>query len=258
MTTLPAIISTITERWPSIFAEAGHHCCFQSRKRHSEICIKPFSLITPFVTVRSLANQTVAIRTKAIADLYFSSEAYDDYGPEHDSYDRQALLEIPDPRDWEIIEALQDGVGLEDFAPADVQRIQSKIMITDEQYAELVAEGRIKSEDLETEKKENEKETESIFKLASRTTYQLSTGQQRDVHVDDEEALYNAFYELIEFNGQDAEDDMILLRAEGRHRTIFINKAELDYVSLPTHKYEAGAVDAMARDMEGFKKAVSE
>jgi transcriptional regulator with XRE-family HTH domain len=30
-----------------------------------------------FVTVKSLANQTVAIRTKAIADLYFSSEAYD-------------------------------------------------------------------------------------------------------------------------------------------------------------------------------------
>jgi len=39
-----------------------------------------------FVTVKSLANQTVAIRTKAIADLYFSSEAYDTYGPEHDTY----------------------------------------------------------------------------------------------------------------------------------------------------------------------------
>src|ERR1700689_2664364 len=35
-----------------------------------------------FVTVESLANQTVAIRTKAIADLYFSSEPYDYCGHE--------------------------------------------------------------------------------------------------------------------------------------------------------------------------------
>ena len=31
-----------------------------------------------FVTVESLANQTVVLRTKAIADLYFSSESHDD------------------------------------------------------------------------------------------------------------------------------------------------------------------------------------
>src|SRR5258708_4220714 len=41
---------------------------------------------TSFVTVQSLANQTVTIRTKAVSDLYFSSEAYDDYGPEHRTY----------------------------------------------------------------------------------------------------------------------------------------------------------------------------
>src|SRR5262249_29411701 len=42
---------------------------------------------TPFVSVQSLANQTVAMRIKAISDLYFSSEAYDDFGPEHDTYE---------------------------------------------------------------------------------------------------------------------------------------------------------------------------
>jgi hypothetical protein len=31
---------------------------------------------------------------------------------------------MPDARDWEIVEALaSDGVGLEDFNPADVQRV---------------------------------------------------------------------------------------------------------------------------------------
>jgi hypothetical protein len=40
----------------------------------------------PFVTVESMANQTVIIRVRAISDVYFSSEAYDDYGPEHGRY----------------------------------------------------------------------------------------------------------------------------------------------------------------------------
>lgn len=48
-----------------------------------------------FVNVKSLANQTVAIRTKAIADLYLSSEAYDDYGPEHSTYSKHALILYP-------------------------------------------------------------------------------------------------------------------------------------------------------------------
>ena len=154
-----------------------------------------------FVTVGSLANQTVAIRTKAIADLYFSSEAYDTYGPEHNTYKDHALLQMPDSRDWEIVEALEHGIGLEDFDSADVQRVQQMIMIADEQYAQLVADGRIKPEELENERKKNQEETDRIFKLASTTTYQLSTGQRRDVYVDSHEDLYNAFYELIEFDG---------------------------------------------------------
>src|SRR6266481_8622281 len=94
-----------------------------------------------FVTVKNLANQTVAIRTKAIADLYFSSEAYDTYGPEHDTYTNHASLQMPDSRDWEIVEALEHDIDPEDFDRADVQRVQRMIMITDEQYAQLVADG---------------------------------------------------------------------------------------------------------------------
>jgi hypothetical protein len=103
------------------------------------------------------------------------------------------------------------------------------IMITDEQYARLVAEGSISSEDLENEKKKNQGQTDKIFKLASTTTYQLSTGQRRDVYVDDHQSLYDAFYQLTKFDGGELADDMILLRAEGRHRIIFINKSALDY-----------------------------
>jgi transcriptional regulator with XRE-family HTH domain len=204
-----------------------------------------------FVTVKSLANQTVVIRIKAISDLYFSSEAYDTFGPEHDTYKEHASLQMPDSRDWEIVEALEHDFGLEDFDRADVQRVQQMIMITDEQYEQLVADDKIKPEDLENERKKNQEKTDRIFKLASTTTYQLSTGQQRDVYVDSHEDLYNAFYELTDFDGGEPADDMILLTAEGSHRVIFVNKGALDYVSIPTHHYEAGGVEAADAALEG-------
>jgi hypothetical protein len=43
---------------------------------------------------------------------------------------------------------------------------------------------------------------------------------------------------------------MILLTAEGSHRIAFINKDALDYVSIPTHHYEAGRVEAEAAALE--------
>ena len=68
-----------------------------------------------------------------------------------------------------------------------------------------------------------------IFDLATKATYQLSTGQLRSAHVDQPKDLFNAFYELIDFDGGDLADDMIFLPAEGWHRTIVINKGALDY-----------------------------
>jgi hypothetical protein len=39
---------------------------------------------------------------------------------------------------------------------------------------------------------------------------------------------------------------MIRLKAEGRHRIIFINKSALDYVAIPTHKYKEGRIELNA------------
>lgn len=203
-----------------------------------------------FVSVESLANQTLAIRTGAIADVYFSSEAYDNFGPEDDSYDDRVSLQLSDPRDWEIIESLAfDEVGIEDFDPTQVERIRQQIMITDEQYDKLVADGRIKAEDLEIERARNRVVTDRIFNLASMTTYQLSTGRRRTVYVDDRQALFRAFWEVVDQNDGTV-DDMIRLEAEGRHRIIFINKGALDYVSVPTHQLDDGRVEVDAVALE--------
>ena len=204
-----------------------------------------------FVTVESLANQTVAIRTKAIADLYFSSEAYDDYGPEHGTYANHTAIQIPDPRDWEIIEAFAaDGMGVEDFDPTDVERIRKMIMITDEEYDGLVADGKIKADELEAERAANQADTDLILDLAHKTTYQLSSGQLRSVYVDRSKNLFDALYDLTDYDGGEPADDLIRLEAEGWHRIVFIGKSALDYIIVPTHRYNDGKVDAEADDID--------
>jgi transcriptional regulator with XRE-family HTH domain len=204
-----------------------------------------------FVLVESLANQTVVLRTKAISDVYFSSEAFDDYGPLHGAYANHVELQLPDPRDWGIIECLANNdFKVEDFDPAHVKRVEERIMTTDSQYERLVAEGRIPAEDLESEREKNQLETDRIFSLATLTVYQLSTGERRSVHFDSPEHLYDAFYDLVEFGGDIEHDGMIRLEVEGRHRIVFINKASLDYVAIPTHKFCEGKLEADAEALE--------
>jgi transcriptional regulator with XRE-family HTH domain len=204
-----------------------------------------------FVTVQSLANQTAIIRTKAVSDLYFSSEAHDDYGPEHDTYANHVDIRVPDARDWEIIEALADDDIGEDFDPKDVERVRSMIMITDEQYEKLVADGLIKAEDLESERTKNQAETDRIMNVATKSTYQFSAGgKQRSVTVYSSEDLFDAFFELVDFDGSTSSEAMIRWETEGRHRIIFINKQALDYVSIPTHKFEEGRTERAAESLE--------
>jgi transcriptional regulator with XRE-family HTH domain len=132
-----------------------------------------------YVWVKSLCNQTVLIRTRAIADLYLASEASDTFGPEHHEdnsgyHENHFSRQIPDNRDWEIIEQLEYG-DAEGYAREDIERVQKMITVTDEQYKEMVADGRIKPEDLEAEKEKNWKKTEQFFSYANLTRYQLST-----------------------------------------------------------------------------------
>ncbi len=208
----------------------------------------------PFFTVESMANQTVVVRTKAVSDVYFSSEAYDDYGPEHGRYENHVDVRIPDSRDWEIIEALACDGGLEEFDPADVERVSNMVIKTDERCEKLVEDGAIKPDELEGERAKNRAATDRIFEAAQRTLYQLSTGQRRSVYVDGPENLVDAFYELIDFDGKVFGDEMIRLEAEGSHRMIFINKNALDYVSIPTHQLNEGRTERDAEAINSLRE----
>jgi transcriptional regulator with XRE-family HTH domain len=223
-------------------SEEGHSGLFQELQRGHK-----------FVTVKSLANQTVVIRTAAISDLYFSSEAYDDFGPEHGTYEHISL-QLPDPRDWEIIESLETGGALDgEFDPAAVERVE-KILetTTDEEFRQFVDEGRIKLEDVEKARAKEKAAVDRIFELASNVVYQLTTGQKRHIGAYDDEDVYGAFWQIVESDDDDDDDSIIVFQAEGYHRTAFINKNALDYVSIPTHKYEAGELESSAEEIEFF------
>ncbi|WP_416358057.1 helix-turn-helix domain-containing protein [Aureimonas phyllosphaerae] len=206
---------------------------------------------TPFLIVRSLCNETVAIRSKAIADLYFSSEAYDDYGPETERYGRFTGQQMADPRDWQIVAALAgDEVGAEDFAEEDVERVRGWLMVTDEQFEKLVADRRIEPDELEAERARMRDLTDRLFALATQTVWQFSTGRRRSEEVYDERVLYEAFYPLTDFGGDLPGDEMLRLPTAGSHRIIFINPHALDYVSIPTHSFEEGRLLETADELD--------
>lgn len=146
-------ISIITARFPFTF-RGGKPLLLSITDGECSRLYRDLQRNSTFVTVESLANQTAIIRKQAIADLYFSSEAYDDYGPEHRDYEGHVLLQMPDTRDWEIVEALSDGDEnvLSEYSTDDVRRVSEAVMITDDQYEVLLAEGRIRPENLEREK----------------------------------------------------------------------------------------------------------
>lgn len=233
------------------FCGAGEALLFSiSEEAHSNL-YRDLQQGRKFVTVESLSNQTVVIRTKSISDLYFSSEAFDDFGPEHGSYN-DTPLQLPDPRDWEIIESIAcDDVGIEDFDPANVEHIRRILRTTtDEEFNKFVSKGALETEEVETRKIKEKAQLDRIFKLATDVTYQLSTGQKRSVFTEDK-IIYEAFSELIDWE-DGCDDDIIRLPAEGYHRTIFINPDAIDYISIPTHKWEQGSVDATAELIDDF------
>jgi transcriptional regulator with XRE-family HTH domain len=225
-----------------------------SEKSRSDL-YRDLRLEPKFIAVKDLGNRTVAIRRSAISDLYLSSEAYDDYGPEHDDpgYEQGTPVQFPDPRDWEIIECLaSDGVGIKDFAEEDVERVKNAVMITGQQYEKLVADGHIKPEELEAERAKNAAAADRIFEMATSVVYQLSTGRRRSVSVMDCN-LFEAFGELVEDGGENLdEESFIFLQSEGYHRSAFINSEAVDYISISTHLLEKSEDESSAERLDEF------
>jgi transcriptional regulator with XRE-family HTH domain len=194
----------------------------------------------PFIKVESLDNRMVFVRRDAISDIYFSSEDYDDYGPETDRYDEVVGI-FPDDDLWRVAEVLDFLSDVEDEFDTEVLAdAKAKLILTDAELDGLVADGHVKSEDRQKVRTESAKRTERFLGLACNVSWQMGNCR-REARAPDAIQLYEQFGWLDE--DQDAHARPIFLVTDGYHRTIIINPSALDYISIPAHKFREGEME---------------
>lgn len=187
----------------------------------------------------SLDNRAICLRRDAINDIYISSEAYDDYGPEGNRAYKGYLGVNPDDDFWDIIESSEDPSFAEEIYGVDrVKEVLDSVFISDEDIKDLVAKGDIKKEDYEKTKKETNEEAERFYERATETKWQFSNGVIRSEYVYKDEEIEKTFYWLEDEN--DDYNEPIHISVEGYHKSIFILKDSIDYISAPLHKYNKG------------------
>ena len=197
-----------------------------------------------FVRVESLDNRTVFLRRSAIADVFFSSDAYDDFGP--DGYGTQHLGVHPHDSFWKIVEYLDCTELLDDeFTDEEINEALSKARLTEEELDELVANGSVPVEERERVKEEARETTNQFTDRACLTSWQLSTGRIRSVSLSESKAVY----ELCNALSISEEGELLRLEPEGYHRFIFLNPCAVDYIAMPSHKVREGEVACAAEDL---------
>lgn len=204
-----------------------------------------------FFTVRSMANQTVVFRRSAIKDVYLSSEAYDYFGPKGVDYPHFKQIMVPDERDWAIIEALEIDVAYDEgFADEDIERVSNMIQMSDDQLEALVKGGHIKAEELEKKKEASRERTALFFSLACETVWQFSGGERRIVNTAHHDTFYDGLRDLIDFDEFAYLGGFLVMEDVPGHRTIFLNPDNIDYLSVPTHSYEATVAETEAEEAD--------
>lgn len=180
-----------------------------------------------FVVAESLDNRIVFIRRKAVADVYFSSDAYGDSGPgEHPGH----LGIWPDDRFWHVVEHMDTPEDLaEDFDAVEIRSVLRQIGAGGARKGTRNpgTGGGASSAD----------SVERFFDRATNTYWQLMAGTLRREYVFDNLVLFEAFSFLQE---PGEAEGMIVLPTEGYHRSILIRTAAVAYISVPKHKFNAG------------------
>lgn len=207
---------------------------------------RQFQQGSAFIIAESLDNRIVYIRREAVTDVFFSSEAYDTYGPE-EYKDHMGVL--PDDDFWQIVEHMEFLEGLEGKVDeARIDEVLRQVSLTDEGLDKLVASGEVAAEDREKVKKETKEQTEKFFDRATSIFWLLPSGKVRCERAVESKVVFEAF-SLLEINPDDM-DDIIYLPIEGYHRTVMIRKPEIKFISIPKHMYRAGSIESAEEELD--------
>lgn len=199
-----------------------------------------------FIIAESLDNRIVYIRRDAIMDVFFSSEAYDTYGPEEYT-DHMGVF--PDDDFWKIIEQMEFPDDLDgEFDDARIDEVLRQISLSDEDLDQLVASGKVGAQDRENVKNEAQEQTTRFFDRATSVSWLLSSGKLRCERVVDSKVLYDAF-SLMEIDPDDV-DDVIHLPIESYHRAIMIRKPEIQFISIPKQLYKTGSIESAEEELD--------
>ncbi|RSB89175.1 helix-turn-helix domain-containing protein [Burkholderia cenocepacia] len=198
-----------------------------------------------FIVVESLDNRLIFIRREAVTDIYFSSEAYDTYGPE--DYDDH-LGVLPDDDFWTIIEQADFIEPLDDELDAErIAEVLGNVYLTDDALDELVKSGKVDECDREKVRKEASERSQELSERATTISWQLTSGKVRREYVGEIEAVYSALHAIESYNDL---EPMICLSLEGYHRTVFIASEEIDYLCVPKHKYREAELRAAEAELD--------
>lgn len=206
-----------------------------------------FQQESPFVKLKSLDNLMVFVRRDAVSNILFSSDAYDDYGPEADRYE-EVLGIIPDDDFWRIAEVFDFLSDVEDeFDSGILADAKARLTLTDAELDELIANGSVKPEDRQKVRAEVDERTKKFTALARNVTWQMGSCR-REALAPDGRQLFERFGWLEE--DPDAHERPLFLITEGYHRTIVISPKALDYIYIPAHKLREGEIEEAETELK--------
>lgn len=190
-----------------------------------------------FLIIPSLDNRTVFIRKDAIADLYFSSEACDDEGVPDVDYEHPVGI-FPDIDFWERVGELNNASFNPAHLPKSAQCMSALLQPTLADFEQLIIVGRAEEKDRFRWLAAAKEQSERIFDLANKMTWQMGA-VRRKVTLDQESDVLCPLMDLDGADRQEAAKHFISIAIDQQERIIYINPTIVDYISVPTHIYEA-------------------
>lgn len=199
-----------------------------------------------FIVVESLDNRIAFIRRASIQDVYFSSEAFDTFGPE--KYEDWLGGYSLEDEAWLLIENVDDiDYVIDVIGEEKVKIYDKKIYLTEEKLDELVTQGHVKEEDKEEIKNKESKKIKKLYMRATKIQWQFTSGKVRSEYILEDKDVYEAF-SCLEIDPTNAEL-LMHLSVEGYDRSIFINTSELDYIFIPAHKFNFGRLASLEEEL---------
>lgn len=189
-----------------------------------------------FIQIESLDNRTIFVRSEAICDLFLSSEAYDTFGP--DEYD-EYLGVYPDDEFWHIVENI-DCLEMidEEHDRSAIDKVLYHLSLDTGELDEQLSKGKINEAERKEIEDQHKSNMERFHTLSTSVVWQPTGRLSRSMYFDQDEVLYDTF-NLLELSLEDGEN-FLYLGGEGYHRSAFVNLSQIDYISIPSHRFNEG------------------